>query len=75
LEFRAEAFNLLNHTQFEIYNPARGNQPNNTLTCYGLDSSGQYTAGAPQCIAGSSFLRPIDAHRARTMQMALKWRF
>ena len=75
LEFRAEAFNLLNHTQFEIYNPARGNQPNNTLTCYGLDSSGQYTAGAQQCIAGSSFLRPIDAHRARTMQMALKWRF
>jgi hypothetical protein len=75
VEFRAEAFNLLNHTQFEIYNPGKGNQPNNTLTCYGLDSSGQYTAGAPQCIAGASFLRPIDAHRPRTIQIALKWRF
>ena len=75
VELRGEAFNVFNHTQFEIYNPAKGNQPNNTLTCYGIDSSGQYTAGAPQCIAGSSFLRPIDAHRARTMQIALKWIF
>jgi hypothetical protein len=75
VELRAEAFNALNHTQFEIYNPAKGNQPNNTLTCYGLGASGQYTAGAPQCIAGSAFLRPIDAHRPRTMQLALKWRF
>jgi hypothetical protein len=75
LMLRVEAFNVANHTQFEIYNPGKGNQPNNTLTCYGLDSSGQYTAGAPQCIAGSSFLRPIDAHRARTIQIALKWIF
>lgn len=75
LELRVEAFNVANHTQFEIYNPGKGNQPNNTLTCYGLDSSGQYTAGAPECIAGSSFLRPIDAHRARTIQIALKWLF
>lgn len=75
VELRGEAFNVMNHTQFEIYNPAKGNQPNNTLNCYGIDSSGQYTAGAPSCIAGSSFLRPIDAHRARTMQVALKWIF
>jgi hypothetical protein len=75
LQLRFEVFNVLNHTQFEIYNPAKGNQPNNTLTCYGLDSGGQYTAGAPACIEGSSFLRPIDAHRARTMQLAVKWLF
>jgi hypothetical protein len=75
LEFRAEAFNALNNTQFEIFNPAKGNQPNNTITCYGADATGQYTAGASQCVAGSSFLRPIDAHRARTMQLALKWKF
>jgi hypothetical protein len=75
LQFRAEAFNVLNNTQFEIYNPAKGNQPNNTITCYGENSSGQYTAGAPECLVGNSFLRPIDAHRSRTLQLALKWMF
>jgi hypothetical protein len=74
-EFRAEAFNALNHTEFQIYDPSKGNQPNNTLNCYGTDSNGQVTAGAASCIAGSSFLRPIDAHRPRTMQLALKWKF
>jgi hypothetical protein len=75
IELRIEAFNVLNQTQFEIYNPARGNTPHNTVTCYGTDSSGRTTAGAPQCVAGASFLRPIDAHRARTMQIAVKWSF
>jgi hypothetical protein len=75
LEFRGEAFNILNNTQFEIYNPAKGNQPNNTLTCYGQNDSGQYTAGAADCLVGNSFLRPIDAHRARTLQIALKFVF
>ncbi len=75
LELRGEAFNVLNNTQFEIYNPGKGNQPNNTLTCYGQTSSGQYSAGSPSCLVGSSFLRPIDAHRPRTLQIALKWVF
>jgi hypothetical protein len=75
VQVRAEAFNLLNNTQFEIYNPAKGNQPNNEITCYGENSSGQYTAGAPECLVGNSFLRPIDAHRSRTVQLALKFIF
>jgi hypothetical protein len=77
IQVRIEAFNVLNNTQFEIYNPAKGNQPNNTVTCYGAAAAGseQYTAGAPDCLAGNSFLRPIDAHRSRTLQIAVKFVF
>ncbi len=74
LEFRAEVFNIFNHTQFRIYDPNLGNQANNTISCYGDQNSG-YSAGAPNCLAGSSFLHPVDAHRARTMQFGLKYAF
>ena len=75
VQIRGEAFNVLNNTQFEIYNPAKGNQPNNEITCYGETSSGEYSAGAPECLSGNSFLRPIDAHRSRTLQIAVKFIF
>lgn len=72
LEFRAETFNLFNHTQFLIYDPDRGNQAQNTISCYGgLDNS----AGDPSCLSGNSFLHPIEAHRSRTMQFGLKLAF
>jgi Carboxypeptidase regulatory-like domain/TonB-dependent Receptor Plug Domain len=72
LEFRAEAFNVFNHTQFIIYDPDRGNQANNTVNCYGGTN---YSAGDPSCLAGSAFLHPIEAHRSRTMQFGLKYAF
>ena len=72
LEFRAEAFNVFNHTQFVIYDADRGNEANNTISCYGgLNNS----AGDPSCLAGSSFLHPIEAHRPRTLQFGLKLAF
>ena len=74
LEFRTEVFNIFNHTQFRIYDPNLGNQANNTISCYGDETTG-YSAGAPNCLNGSSFLHPIDAHRARTMQFGLKLSF
>jgi len=84
LEFRAEAFNAFNHTQFRIFNPNIGNTANNTINCYG--GPGNSAAGGPtnvgngnivnvDCLTGSSFLHPIDAHRPRTMQLGLKYSF
>jgi hypothetical protein len=72
LEFRAEAFNVFNHTQFIIYDPDRGNQANNTISCYGGINN---SAGDPSCLSGSSFLHPIEAHRPRTIQFGLKLAF
>jgi hypothetical protein len=71
LEFRAEAFNIFNHTQFEIFNRALGNRGNNVMTCYGPATSGS-SAGDASCLVGSSFLHPVDAHRPRTLQFGLK---
>lgn len=72
LEFRAEVFNVFNHTQFVIYDPDRGNQANNTVNCYGGVNN---SAGDPGCLAGSAFLHPIEAHRPRTVQFGLKLSF
>ncbi|MBT9333136.1 TonB-dependent receptor [Paracidobacterium acidisoli] len=83
LEFRAEAFNVFNHTQFRIYDPVLGNQANNTVSCYGAEGSGdQFSAGDPGdgttdkgCLTGNSFLHPVDAHRPRTIQFGLRLAF
>lgn len=69
LEFRIETFNTFNHTQFRIYDPANpGNTGNNVITCY--SSVPPYSAG--DC---GGFLHPVDAHRSRTMQLAVKFLF
>ena len=77
MEFRAEAFNLFNHTQFRIYNPTLGNQAQNTVSCYGGPVSNYSAAGGDgtDCLTGSSFLHPVDAHRPRTVQFAVKLAF
>jgi hypothetical protein len=77
VEFRAEAFNVFNHTQFRLYNPDLGNTGSNTINCYGGPqySAGFYFPGATDCLTGNSFLHPVDAHRPRTLQLALKFSF
>ncbi len=75
LEFRTEFFNIFNHTQFRIYDPTHpGNTGNNAVNCYGDVTTG-YNAGAQACVAGNSFLHPVDAHDPRIMQFGLKLAF
>jgi hypothetical protein len=77
LDFRAEAFNVFNHTQFRIFNPTLGNQAQNEVSCYGGPMANYSAAGGDgsNCLTGSSFLHPVDAHRPRTIQFALKLAF
>ena len=77
LELRLETFNTFNHTQFRIYDSNLGNQANNTVSCYGGATSGYSAAGGDgvDCLTGSAFLHPVDAHRPRTVQFGLKYAF
>src|SRR5208282_6057483 len=65
IEFRAEAFNIFNHTQFRIYDLSHpGNTGNNIIGCYG-GAGANYSAaggGGTDCLTGNSFLHPVDAH-------------
>lgn len=78
LEFRAEAFNIFNSTQFRIYDPSHpGNTGNNIIGCYG-SASAHYSAaggGGVDCLTGNSFLHPVDAHDPRILQLGLKFNF
>ena len=77
VEFRAEAFNIFNHTEFRIYDPDNpGSTGNNVVSCYaGPAYSAGYQGSGADCVTGASFLHPVDAHRSRTMQLALKLSF
>lgn len=83
-EFRVEAFNVFNHTEWGyIYGDAGSAGGNSPITGY-TNSAGCYegpnlSAGDQLCvnnpITPSSFLRPTSTHNARILQLALKFIF
>jgi hypothetical protein len=77
LEFRAEALNVFNHTEFRIYDPDNpGSSGNNIISCYaGPVYSAGFKGSGADCVTGASFLHPLDAHRPRTIQFGLKLGF
>jgi Carboxypeptidase regulatory-like domain/TonB-dependent Receptor Plug Domain len=77
LEFRAEAFNIFNRTQFRIYDPDNpSGTGNNVISCYaGPTYSAGFAGSSANCVTGASFLHPIDAHRPRTVQFGFKFSF
>ena len=77
LEFRTEVFNVFNHTQFRVYDssPNFGNTASNTVSCYGVQNFNAAGDAQTNCLTGNAFLHPVNAHRPRTMQFALKLSF
>ena len=75
-EFRAEAFNVFNHTEFNWLGGDGGSASSNagagntdsTVTCYGGANN---SAGDPSCLPSLLF-RPGAAHAPRILQLALK---
>jgi len=69
-EFRAEAFNIFNHTQWNGYSAS--------MSCAGIDNPSN-TAGDISCIspdaAGSNFLEVNGSHLARVLQLGAKFIF
>jgi len=65
-QFRAESFNVFNHTQW--------NGVNGSIGCYGGANN---SAGDPSCAAGgwAGFLQPSGAHLGRIFQFGLKFLF
>jgi hypothetical protein len=65
-EFRAEAFNVFNHTE---WGSVGGNA---STTCF---AGATNTPGDSSCLANSEFLRANSAHNPRILQLALKFMF
>ena len=63
-EFRAEGFNVFNHTQWSGINTG--------TSCFG---GSDFNAGDTSCLANNNFMRPGGAHNPRILQLGLKFLF
>jgi hypothetical protein len=78
-EFRVEAFNIFNHTQWGPLGGDSGSAAGNgfgsftnSFSCYG---GGSNSAADPSCLGTGNFLHTGIAHAARILQLGLKFIF
>jgi hypothetical protein len=79
-EFRAEAFNVFNHVEYNWLGGDAGSAADNSghgtvsneIACYG--SSAPFSAGDSSC-AGNAYLRSAGTHLPRILQLGLKFIF
>jgi hypothetical protein len=69
LEFRAEGYNVFNHTQWAGLGTSG---VNGGTSCFGGTN---FSAGDPSCYDNNNFLRPSSAHNPRILQLGMKFIF
>jgi hypothetical protein len=79
-EFRAEAFNVFNHTEFSWLGGDAGSAANNqglgtASTSIGCYAGANFNAGDPSCVSGAAFGQAAASHLPRILQLALKFIF
>lgn len=74
-EFRAEAFNVFNHTEFGYIGGDTGSAANNSAITSFTNSAGCYGGANFSACSGNGFLRPAGAHNPRILQLGLKFIF
>jgi hypothetical protein len=72
LEFRAEAFNVFNHTQFGYIAGDAGSAGGNSGISSFSNGASCYEGSNNTACSSEGFLRPAGAHNARILQLALK---
>jgi len=72
-EFRAEGFNVLNHTEWWPLGGQPASTGNNSTSCFGGPDNS--AGGDPSCYSNNNFLRATQAHNPRILQLGLKFFF
>ena len=74
-EFRAEAFNVFNHTEYAWLGGDGGSAASNSPFSNTNNVASCYVQTDDQCLVNNSYLRPASAHAARILQLGAKFIF